>query len=46
MAITIKLNDTNYLVWSQSVLVFITSQSNDPHLFGDPPAKTSLDWIA
>lgn len=46
MTTTIKLDGANYLVWAQSVKVFIASQMKERHLTDDPPDPFTTTWRA
>ncbi|XP_057799090.1 uncharacterized protein LOC131014928 isoform X1 [Salvia miltiorrhiza] len=43
---TIKLNGSNYLLWSRAFLLFLGSQKKKTHVLSDPVASTDLKYDA
>ena len=42
---TVKLNESNYLLWVQVFRIFIGTQNKLAHLFQAPPAFTNLTYV-
>ncbi|XP_078161806.1 uncharacterized protein LOC144557152 [Carex rostrata] len=43
--ISIKLNDTNYTLWSQAVLMYVKGRDKMKHINGNPPPPPSTDSL-
>ena len=42
---TVKLNDSNYLLYAQAFRVFISTQNKLTHLLQSPPAATDPTYV-
>ena len=42
---TVKLNDSNYLLWAQAFRIFIGAQNKLAHLLQAPPADTDPTYV-
>lgn len=45
LAITIKLNNTNYLLWAQSFIMFVISRKKKKHIFMTLPLNLLATMI-
>ena len=42
---TVKLNESNYLLWAQAFCIFIGAQNKLAHLFDTPHVTTNLTYV-